>query len=86
MGEYNPNEGETIVTDVLVVGGGPAGMALGLALSINGVDVTVLESSATSSRSFRGESISPDSVFTLRSLGVFDQLPAASHMSVDASE
>ena len=83
MGEYNPNEGETIVTDVLVVGGGPAGMALGLALSINGVDVTVLESSATSSRSFRGEAISPDSVFTLRSLGVFDQLPAASHMSVD---
>lgn len=83
MGEYIPNEGETISTDVVVVGGGPAGMALGVALAMNGVDVTVLEGSATSTRSFRGESISPDSVFVLRALGVFDHLPPASHMTVD---
>lgn len=83
MGDFNQDEGETVDTDILVVGGGPAGMALGLALSMHGVDVTVLEGSATSTRSFRGESISPDSVFVLRALGVFDHLPAASHTTVD---
>ena len=83
VGDFNPDEGETVDTDILVIGGGPAGMALGLALSLHGVGVTVLESSATSTRSFRGESISPDSVFVLRSLGVFDQLPAGSHTTVD---
>lgn len=62
-------------TDVLVAGAGPAGMLLGLLLAGQGLDVVVLDSSATSHRTFRGESISPDSVRVLRSVGVLDHVP-----------
>lgn len=61
-------------TQVCVVGGGPAGLALALELARYSRDVVVVEQSGHFNRSFRGESISPDSVWMLERLGILDKV------------
>ncbi|GAA2139677.1 FAD-dependent oxidoreductase [Kitasatospora kazusensis] len=61
-------------TQVCVVGGGPAGLALALELARYSREVVVVEQSGHFNRSFRGESISPDSVWMLDRLGILDQV------------
>ena len=56
-------------TDVLVVGGGPAGALLGFLLARRGIDVLVVEKNVALDRDFRGETIATPSVVTLRRLG-----------------
>ena len=65
---------EELSAQVCVVGGGPAGLTLALELVRRGVRVVVVEQSATFDRSFRGESISPDSVWLLDQLGLLERL------------
>lgn len=57
-------------TEVCVVGGGPAGLALALMLLRSGVRVTVLEKSTRFDRAFRGEILQPGGQRILDSLGV----------------
>lgn len=64
----------TIQTSVCVIGGGPAGLTLAVELARRSVPVVVLEASAHFNRSFRGESVSPDSVWLLDRLGLLDRL------------
>jgi 2-polyprenyl-6-methoxyphenol hydroxylase-like FAD-dependent oxidoreductase len=61
-------------TEVCVVGAGPAGLLLGLELAKRGRQVVVVEQNARFERSFRGEAISPDSVWLLERLGLFDRV------------
>ena len=61
---------DELSVQVCVVGGGPAGLTLGLELARLGVRVAVVEQSGHFNRSFRGESVSPDSVWLLDRLGM----------------
>lgn len=65
-------------TEVCVVGGGPAGMMLGLLLARAGIEVTVLEKHGDFLRDFRGDTVHPSTLRLLEELGLFErfaQLP-----------
>jgi 2-polyprenyl-6-methoxyphenol hydroxylase-like FAD-dependent oxidoreductase len=63
-------------TDVLIVGGGPAGALLGFLLARRGIDVLVVEKQTSLERDFRGETVAAPSVLTLRRLGFGPALDA----------
>lgn len=72
-------------TGCAVVGGGPAGMMLGLLLARAGVKVTVLEKHADFLRDFRGDTVHPSTVRLIDELGLgaeFRQLPQSRLRSV----
>jgi len=61
-----------------IVGGGPAGLVLGLLLARGGIRVTVLEKHADFLRDFRGDTVHPSTLGMLDDLGLFerfDRLP-----------
>ncbi|MFJ3950095.1 FAD-dependent monooxygenase [Streptomyces sp. Je 1-4] len=67
-------------TTCCIVGGGPAGMMLGLLLARAGIDVTVLEKHADFLRDFRGDTVHPSTLRLLDELGLgeaFARLPFA---------
>jgi len=63
-------------TTCCVVGGGPAGMVLGLLLSRAGVDVTVLEKHGDFLRDFRGDTVHPSTLALLEELGLAERFAA----------
>jgi 2-polyprenyl-6-methoxyphenol hydroxylase-like FAD-dependent oxidoreductase len=60
-------------TTCAVVGGGPAGLFLGLLLARAGVEVTVLEKHADFLRDFRGDTVHPVTMRLLDELGLFEK-------------
>ncbi|MFF3764443.1 FAD-dependent oxidoreductase [Streptomyces sp. NPDC001922] len=65
-------------TTCCVVGGGPAGMMLGLLLARAGIEVTVLEKHRDFLRDFRGDTVHPSTLRLLDELGLgerFARLP-----------
>ncbi len=69
--------GET--SDVVIVGGGPAGMMAGLLLARAGVKVQVLEKHADFLRDFRGDTVHPSTLRIFDELGMLDDLLARPH-------
>lgn len=69
--------------EVVIVGGGPAGMLMGLLLAKEGINVVVIEKNSSLERDFRGETIAPGSVFLLKKLGVFEDLEKHGFVKVD---
>jgi 2-polyprenyl-6-methoxyphenol hydroxylase-like FAD-dependent oxidoreductase len=57
-------------TTCCVIGGGPAGMVLGLLLARSGVEVTVLEKHGDFLRDFRGDTVHPSTLSLLDELGL----------------
>ncbi|MFF5518314.1 FAD-dependent oxidoreductase [Streptomyces coeruleorubidus] len=68
---------DELTAQVCLVGGGPAGLTLAVELAKRSVSVVVLEQSGHFDRSFRGESVSPDSVWLLDRLGILGRLDGA---------
>jgi 2-polyprenyl-6-methoxyphenol hydroxylase-like FAD-dependent oxidoreductase len=63
-------------TTVLISGGGPAGMMLGLLLARAGIDVTVLEKHGDFLRDFRGDTVHASTVRLIDELGLGDKFRA----------
>ncbi len=66
-------------TSCAVVGGGPAGLFLGLLLARRGVPVTVLERHADLDRSFRGNTLNPAALNLLDAVGLAERTLALPH-------
>jgi 2-polyprenyl-6-methoxyphenol hydroxylase-like FAD-dependent oxidoreductase len=71
-----------IATSCCIVGGGPAGMMLGLLLARAGVDVVVLEKHADFLRDFRGDTIHPSTLELIHELGLLEQFLKLPHQEV----
>ncbi|RSS98559.1 FAD-dependent monooxygenase, partial [Streptomyces sp. WAC05374] len=64
-------------TDVLVVGAGPSGLALGIDLARRGVDALVVEKASGLFPGSRGKGIQPRTMEVFDDLGVLDAIQAA---------
>ncbi len=66
-----------------VVGGGPAGMMLGVLLARAGVAVTVLEKHGDFLRDFRGDTVHPSTLQILREIGLLERFESLPQRRVD---
>src|SRR4030095_1580996 len=73
---------ETIAVRCCIVGGGPAGMMLGLLLARAGIEVLVLEKHADFLRDFRGDTIHPSTLEVVHELGLLDEFLKLPHQEV----
>ena len=74
----------SVRTSVCVVGGGPAGLMLGLLLAKRGVEVVVLEGHETFDREFRGEVLQPSTSHLLDELGLLGYIRDQPHSTLEA--
>jgi 2-polyprenyl-6-methoxyphenol hydroxylase-like FAD-dependent oxidoreductase len=68
--------------DLVVAGGGPAGMMAGLLFARAGCNVVVLEKHADFFRDFRGDTVHPSTLELLRELGLLDEFLKRPHDEV----
>ena len=66
-----------------IIGGGPAGVMLGLLLARAGLPVTVLEKHKDFFRDFRGDTIHPSTLELMYELGLLDRLLDIRHTKID---
>ena len=72
--------------DVLIVGGGPAGMMAGLLFARAGVRVRVFEKHADFFRDFRGDTVHPSTMEILDQLGLLERFLARPHDEVQGAQ
>lgn len=73
-------------TTCAIVGGGPAGMVLGLLLARAGVTVTLLEKHADFLRDFRGDTVHPSTLRLLDDLGLWERFSALPQSKVEHAD
>jgi len=74
------------MTGCCVVGGGPAGMVLGLVLARCGVDVVVLEKHGDFLRDFRGDTVHASTLTLLDELGLGERFAAIPHRLIERAK
>jgi 2-polyprenyl-6-methoxyphenol hydroxylase-like FAD-dependent oxidoreductase len=72
--------------DLIVVGGGPAGMMAGMLFARAGCSVAVLEKHADFFRDFRGDTVHPSTMEILDQLGMLGRFLQRPHNRVDTAE
>ncbi len=75
----------TVRTTCCVVGGGPAGVMLGLLLARKGVRVTVLEKHKDFFRDFRGDTVHPSTLNAIHDLGILEQFLQVPHQELSSA-
>jgi 2-polyprenyl-6-methoxyphenol hydroxylase-like FAD-dependent oxidoreductase len=70
-------------TTCAIIGGGPAGMVLGLLLARAGVQVTLLEKHGDFLRDFRGDTVHPTTLRLLDELGLWERFSALHYSAVE---
>jgi 2-polyprenyl-6-methoxyphenol hydroxylase-like FAD-dependent oxidoreductase len=73
-------------TTCLVVGGGPAGLVLGLLMARAGVEVTVLEKHGDFLRDFRGDTVHASTLTLLDELGLGEKFAALPQRRMDRAQ
>jgi 2-polyprenyl-6-methoxyphenol hydroxylase-like FAD-dependent oxidoreductase len=68
-----------VKVQVVIAGGGPAGMMLGLLLARAGIETLVLEKHADFLRDFRGDTLHPSTLEVIAELGLLDALLELPH-------
>jgi len=74
---------EKVSVECCVIGGGPAGMVLGLLLARAGVKTVVLEKHADFLRDFRGDTIHPSTLQVMHELGLLNRLLELPHSRIE---
>ena len=72
--------------DLIIVGGGPAGMMAGLLFARAGCRVEVLEKHADFFRDFRGDTVHPSTMEILDQLGMLQRFLKRPHSELDSAE
>src|SRR6185295_17445963 len=72
--------------DLIIVGGGPAGMMAGLLFARAGCRVRVLEKHADFFRDFRGDTVHPSTMEILDQLGMLERFLKRPHNRVEGAE
>jgi 2-polyprenyl-6-methoxyphenol hydroxylase-like FAD-dependent oxidoreductase len=72
--------------DLVIVGGGPAGMMAGLLFARAGCDVLVLEKHADFFRDFRGDTVHPSTMEILDQLGMLQRFLKRPHNPVNSAQ
>ena len=76
----------TVRANACIVGGGPAGLLLGVLLAKRGAEVLVLEGHEDFEREFRGEVLQPSTAHLLDELGLLDYVKAQPHSLLEAAK
>src|ERR1051325_5983062 len=72
--------------DLIIVGGGPAGMMSGLLFARAGCRVKVFEKHADFFRDFRGDTVHPSTMEILDQLGMLERFLKRPHSELDTAE
>ena len=73
-------------SNVVIAGGGPAGMMLGFLFARAGVSVTVLEKHTDFIRDFRGDTVHPSTMEILSELGLLERFLQRPHTRIEGAE